>query len=111
MPALLISTCSSGVERRTYAGEVADLVERGEVGQEGGGGHPAAAQRARLGIELRAVAAVDEHARAAGVQLARDGAAEPVGRAGDEHHGVLDRSHAVGRSTTRGRAGEVRCRA
>ena len=81
-------------------GQVADLVEQLKVGQEGGGGHPAAAQRARLGIELGAVAPVHEHAGAAGVQLPRDAAAEPVRRAGDQHHGVFDRSHAVGRSNT-----------
>ena len=75
------------------ARQVPHLLERGEVGQECGRGHAAAAQLARDGVELRAVAPVDEHARAAGEQLASHGAPEPVGGAGDEHDGVLDRSH------------------
>ncbi len=68
----------------------------------------------RRGVERAqlegAVAPMDQDTCAARVQLARDGAPEPIGRARHEHDGLLDRSH-IERSTTPRRVREVRCRA
>ena len=76
-------------------GQATDLRERGEVGQvevralvtRGG------AQLADGRLAALAGAPVDQHARAAGGELVRCGATEPVGRAGDEDGSVLDRFH------------------
>ena len=60
--------------------QAAHLLQRREVGLEVGSAAELLAQR----IELLAAAAVEEDARAAGGEVARDAAAEPVGRAGDQ---------------------------